>query len=152
MSKEITTAELNSIIDRWGQCRRDHPDYMYKVSPTHYLTWTDIGGDIRHVYEKYGEWMIVGTELQDKYRDFDDFFWFDAQEHLVCIKDVILQRIEGEEEIVNKDGFANVLTSKVIKSIAYGATWPQMRIFIEKEVNRACGRYVDAKRCIRDSY
>ena len=139
MSKEITQTELNSIVDRWGQCRRDHPGFMYKIGPNNYLTWTDIGGDIRHVYEKYGEWML-GEELQETYRDFDDYFWVDAEKHLVSIKDVIMQRIEYEEYIVNKDGFANVMTSKVIKSVAYGATWPQMNIFIEKEIDRACGR------------
>ena len=40
-----------------------------------------------------------------------------------------------------------MLASKVIKSIAYGATWPQMNSFIEKEVDRACGRINE-----RDNY
>ena len=145
MKGEITATEMNSIMDRWGQCRRDHPGYMYRIGPNNYLTWTDIGSDIRYVREKYGEWMLC-AELHEEYKDFDDFFWWDAEEHLTPIKSVILQRIEYEKEITNKEGFANVLTSKVMKSIAYGATWPQMRIFIEKEVNRACGRYVDEKR------
>lgn len=138
MSKEVSIDEINSIIDRWGQCRREFIEFIYRVGPNAYLTWTEMGSDIRHVYEKYGEWML-NKELQDRFRDFDDFFWSDADNRLIPIMDVILHRIEFEDGIINKEAFAKVLTSKVVKSIAYGATWPQMRIFINKEIDRACG-------------
>ena len=140
MSGEITDEEFYSIVQRWGMFRHDYPGYMYSLGRGHYLTWNDLGGDIRHVYEKYGEWML-SIELQKTYRDFDDFFWKDTEDHMISIIDVILMRIEYEPDIKNKEAFAKVLSAKVIKSIAYGATWPQMNTFIEKEVNRACGRF-----------
>ena len=139
MVAEISETEFNSLVQRWGMYRHDHPGYVYSLGRGHYLTWSDIGGDIRHVYEKYGEWML-SRELQNKYRDFDDFFWSDAEDNMVPIKNIILLEVEGESGINNKEAFSNVLTSKVIKSIAYGATWQQMKIYIDKEINRACGR------------
>lgn len=151
MTKEITQSEFNEIVERWGQCRRDHPEYMYMLDKNNYLTWTDIGSDIRHVYEKYGEWLLSGS-LQDEYIDFDDYFWMDAQNRLVSIKEIILCRIEYEDKIFNKEGFANVLTSKVVKSIAYGATWPQMRTYINKEIDKATGRFENEKRAIRNTF
>ena len=146
MTGEINETELNSIIQNWGMYRHDHPGYVYSLGRGHYLTWNDIGADIRHIYEKYGEWML-SIELQKTYKDFDDFLWSDTEQHMVQIKDVIMVRVEYEERITNKEGFSNVLASKVIKSIAYGATWPQMNSFIEKEVDRACGRINE-----RDNY
>jgi len=145
MVAELSETELNNIVQNWGMYRHDHPGYMYNLGRGHYLTWNDIGADIRHVYEKFGEWAL-SIELQKTYKDFDDFFWTDAENHMVQIKDVILSRIEYEPDIFNKDGFSNVLASKVIKSIAYGATWPQMNTFIEKEIARACHRSDDDER------
>ena len=133
---EISEMEFNSILQRWGMYRHDHPDYAYNLGRGHYLTWTDIGCDVRHVYEKYGEWML-NIELQKMYKDFDDFLWSDTESHMVCIRDIILDYIDNEEKIINKDAYANVLSAKVVKSIAYGATWPQMDSFIKKEVRKA---------------
>ena len=137
--KEISDMEFNSILQRWGMYRHDHPDYAYSLGRGHYLTWTDLGSDIRHVYEKYGEWML-SIELQKMYKDFDDFLWTDAENHMVCIRDIILDRVESEEKILNKEAYANILSAKVVKSIAYGATWLQMESFIRKEIDRAVGR------------
>lgn len=142
MDKTISKLEMNEMIQKWGMYRHDHPDYAYCITKGHYLTWTDLGSDIRHIYEKYGQWML-NPELQDNYEDFDDFFWSDIENHMVCIKDIILERIETEPEIINKNAFANVLSAKVIKSIAYGATWLQMESFIKKEIDRATGRRND---------
>ncbi len=139
MTGEIDDSEFDEILQNWGAYRHDHPGYMYNLGRGHYLTWTDIGADIRHVYAKYGEWML-NIEIQKTYRDFDDFFWTDAENHMVPIIDVIMARIEYEPKILNKEAYSKVLASKVIKSIAYGATWPQMNTFIEKEVSKACGR------------
>lgn len=148
----INATELNSLIERWGMYRHDHPGYVYDLGRGHYLTWTDIGSDIRHIYEKYGEWML-SVELQKTYRDFDDYLWSDTQECMVPIKDIILREIECEPEIINKEGFANVLTSRVVKSIAYGATWLQMKSFIKKEIDRATGRrYVHGRERIGEKY
>lgn len=145
MSGEISEMEFNSLVQRWGMYRHDHPGYVYSMGRGHYLTWNDIGGDIRHVYEKYGEWMM-SKELQSTFKDFDDFFWTDAEQHMESIRDIILLTIEGEVGINNKEAFSNVLTSKVIKSIAYGATWQQMNTYINKEIDRACGRYPEDSR------
>lgn len=132
----INATELNRLIERWGMYRHDHPGHVYNLGRGNFLTWTDIGCDIRHIYEKYGEWML-SLELQKTYKDFDDFIWTDTEKHMIPVKDIILSEIECEPEIYNKDGFANVLSSKVIKSVAYGATGVQMRTFIRKEIDRA---------------
>lgn len=136
---EISTKEFNSLIMRWGMYRRDHSTYVYSLGGGNYLTWTDMGGDIRHVYEKYGEWML-NIELQKTYRDFDDFFWTDVEEHMVQIKDIILSRIENVPGIFNKEAYANTLSAKIVKSVAFGATWLQMDTFIRKEIMKSNGQ------------
>lgn len=124
MRKE--TDNVEETITQVGEYRVRHQDCVFTVMGTTY-SWTELGSDQRFVEWMYGHWS----------RGFggDDFNKY-VMETLDKGAIQIFKYIKDNYDVGDSDEIAyTYIADKVMKSIAFGATWVQMLRYIDKEVS-----------------
>jgi hypothetical protein len=136
----ISNEDFSAVVRAIGEFRQRHMYYFVLLDDTWY-TWSDLGSDQRITEWLYGVYVRL-NDGDDK--DFDNWALGMLEVGAVLIKKYLASHYELPRGCTEKTW--DYLANRCAKTIAFGATWPQVMSFIDKELDYATNHPKDKGR------